>query len=233
MKNQFSEKLCAIRKQKGVSQKQLATLLNSRGVSVTNQAVSKWESGASLPSAIQFLLICDVLEVTDIGGAFNGKTNELFSGLNEEGRARVIEYADFIRNSGRYDDENAPAPRGTKIRTLPVYDLSDAGEGLFLDRADYEPTRVGSEVPYTANFGVRVEGDSMLPNYKDGDIVWLEQMSKLEHGETGVFVYDGKAYFKRLRDRVGGVRLQSIDANYPDVIVAYPEKLMTVGRVVE
>lgn len=231
VKNQFGERLCALRKQRGVSQKQLAASLNKRGVEVTNQAVSKWESGASLPNALQFLAVCDALDITDISGAFNGRTSELFLGLNDEGRVRVAEYAAFLRDSGKYDAQDAPTPRGSRIRTLPVYGLSDSVEGRFLDRTDYESVRVGSEVPLSANFGIRVEGESMLPDFSDGEVVWIEQRAKLENGDIGVFLYEGKAYFKRLRDRVGGVRLQSQDANYPDVIIAYPEKLTAVGRV--
>lgn len=231
MKNPFGEKLCALRKQKGVSQKQLAALLKKRGVDVTNQAVSKWESGASLPNALQFLAVCDALDITDVGGAFSGRSSEVFKGLNEEGRAKVAEFAAFLRDSGCYDAEDAPTPRGSRIRTLPVYSLSDSTDGVFLDRADYQSVRVGSETPLSANFGVVVEGDSMLPEYKDGEIVWIEQRAQIENGNVGVFIYEGKAYFKRLRDRVGGVRLQSLDVNYPDVIIAYPERLITLGRL--
>ena len=234
MANSFGEKVCAFRKQRGLSQRDFAALLNKRGVKVTNQAVSKWESGASLPNAIQFLIICDILDILDISGIFIGKSYDLFSGLNEDGRQRVFEYADMLRDSGRYDDPEISGPHGTRIRTLPVYDLDEAvGKGRLLDLPDYTPVEVGTEVPVSANFGVRISGDSMEPDFHDGQIVWIHQQSKLEHGEVGVFIYDGSAYFKRLRDRVGGIRLQCIDSNYPDIIVASPESLTAVGIVAE
>lgn len=234
MANSFGEKVCAFRKQRGLSQRDFAALLNKRGVKVTNQAVSKWESGASLPNAIQFLIICDVLDILDISGIFIGKSYDLFSGLNEDGRARVFEYADMLRDSGRYDDPEISGPHGTRIRTLPVYDLEEAaGKGRLLDLPGYTPVEVGTEVPISANFGVRISGDSMEPDYHDGQIVWIHQQSKLEHGDLGVFIYDGSAYFKRLRDRVGGIRLQCIDSNYPDIIVATPESLTAVGIVAQ
>ena len=234
MANSFGEKICAFRKQRGLSQRDFALLLNKRGVKVTNQAVSKWESGASLPNAIQFLIICDVLDILDISGIFIGKSYDLFSGLNEDGRARVFEYADMLRDSGKYDDPDVAGPHGTRIRTLPVYDLDEAaGKGRLLDLPDYTPVEVGTEVPVSANFGVRISGDSMEPDYHDGQIVWLHQQSKLEHGDVGVFLYENSAYFKRLRDRVGGIRLQCIDSNYPDIIVSSPEALTAVGIVAE
>ncbi len=234
MSTVFGNTLCSVRKSRGISQKQLATILNKRGIKVTNQAVSKWESGASLPSAQQFLIMCDILDIGDIGGVFLGKSNALFDGLNGDGRQRIMEYATMLRDSGLYDEPDSPAPHGTKIRTLPVYDLDvAAGTGKLLDLADFTPTQVGTEVPIEANFGIIVKGSSMEPDYHDGQIVWLCRQTKLEHGDVGVFIYEGNCYFKRLRDRVGGTRLQSIDTGYPDVVVDKPEKLISVGKIIE
>ena len=230
----FGEILCSIRKKEGLSQRDLAAQLYKRGIKVTNQAVSKWESGASLPNAIQFLIVCDILNIIDISGIFNDRSYDLLNGMNEEGRKRVYEYADMVRDSGLFDDTAKGAPYGTKIRTLPVYDIdSAAGKDRLLDLPDYVPTSVGSEVPLSANFGVIISGESMEPDFHSGQTVWIHQQAKLEHSDIGVFTYDGRTYFKRLRDRVGGIRLQSIDANYPDIIVANPEALVTLGKVTD
>ena len=158
----FGEILCSIRKKEGLSQRDLAAQLYKRGVKVTNQAVSKWESGASLPNAIQFLIVCDILNIIDISGIFNDRSYDILSGMSEEGRKRVNEYADMVRDSGLYDDVSKGAPYGSKIRTLPVYDIdSAAGKDRLLDLPDYVPTPVGHEVPLSANFGIIISGESM------------------------------------------------------------------------
>ena len=234
MQNNFGDIICSFRKKKGLSQREFAALLAKRGVKVTNQAVSKWESGASLPNAIQFLIICDILDIVDIGGVFGNKSYDIFNGLNEDGRRLVGQYANMLLDSGLYDDPSIEAPRGTKIRVLPVYDLEAvAGKDRLLDLPDYTPTKVGNEVPISANFGIKIYGDSMEPEYHNGQIVWIQRQAKLEHGDVGVFTYEGNTYFKRLRDRVGGMRLQSIDSSYPDVIVSTPEIIVTLGKVAE
>lgn len=229
----IGRKLRDIRKQQGISQKEMADLLCKRGINVTNQAVSKWESGASYPSAVQFLIICDILQIYDIGGVFLGKSHELLLGLNAEGRERVTEYAGMLRDSGLFDEDSGNGPRGTKLRRLPVYDLDEiSGSGKMLDSADYKLVTVGNEVPLEANFGVCISGESMEPDYHGGQIVWIRQQPRLEHGDVGVFMYENRCYFKRLRDRVGGMRLQSIDSSYPDVIIAEPEKILMFGKTV-
>ncbi len=234
MQSNLGDIICSFRKKKGLSQRNFAALLSKRGVKVTNQAVSKWESGASLPNAIQFLIICDILDIIDISGVFSNRSFDFLRGLNDDGKRLVAEYAAMLLDSGLYDDPTIEAPRGTKIRTLPVYDLESAvKKGRLLDLTDYVPTRVGNEVPLSANFGVIIHGDSMEPDYHDGQIVWIHQQPKLEHGDVGVFTYEGTTYFKRLRDRVGGTRLQSIDSTYPDIIVTTPETMVTLGKVAE
>ena len=44
--------LAKLRKEAGLSQAELAVRLSMLGVDVTNQAVSKWESGSSVPGSL-------------------------------------------------------------------------------------------------------------------------------------------------------------------------------------
>ena len=76
------------RREKGMNQAELAAALDELGFGVTNQAVSKWEKGATLPNARQFLAICDVLGIEDIRGTFSDTGGELLAGLNRV-RSRV------------------------------------------------------------------------------------------------------------------------------------------------
>lgn len=55
----FPEKLTALRKQQGLSQEELAQKLF-----VSRQAVSRWESGATLPDAANLLQLSDLFGVT-------------------------------------------------------------------------------------------------------------------------------------------------------------------------
>lgn len=55
----FSEKLQILRKEKGLSQEKLAELL-----SVSRQAVSKWESGQTYPEIEKLIVLSDLFEIT-------------------------------------------------------------------------------------------------------------------------------------------------------------------------
>lgn len=55
----FAEKLCILRNQSGYSQEQLAEKMG-----VSRQAVSKWESGVTLPETEKIILLSDLFDVS-------------------------------------------------------------------------------------------------------------------------------------------------------------------------
>ena len=221
--------LAKLRKEAGLSQAELAVRLSMLGVDVTNQAVSKWESGSSLPNARQFIILCAALGVEDVLGEFTKGKYGAYAGLDSEGRRKLAEYKSLLISSGRYSIKKAPPH---PVRTLPLYSLAvSAGTGQFLDGENYEMVEVGAEVPEGANFGVRVAGDSMEPEYHDGQIVWVRQQRSLMTGETGIFLYDGCAYLKRLVAREDRMALRSLNPAYSDILISPELPLRVLGKV--
>lgn len=221
--------LARLRREAGLSQSELAARLSMLGVDVTNQAVSKWESGSSLPNARQFIILCAALGVEDVLGEFTNGKYGAYAGLDSEGRKKLAEHKSLLVSSGRYSIKKA-VPH--IVRTLPLYSLAvSAGTGQFLDGENYEMVEVGEEVPEGANFGVRVAGDSMEPEYHDGQIVWVRQQRSLMTGETGIFLYDGCAYLKRLAAREDRMALHSLNPAYADILVSPELPLRVLGKV--
>ena len=61
----FGAFLAGLRKQKGMTQKELASRLF-----VSDKAVSKWERGTTLPSARQLVELCRLYHIRDVVAAF-------------------------------------------------------------------------------------------------------------------------------------------------------------------
>ena len=230
MGNGIGEILNSKRRELGFSQAELASALAIDGIEVTNQAISKWETGSTLPNARQFLALCRALEIDDISGTFDGGSRDgLLAGLNTVGRKKALDYIELLRDSGRYGLQ----PEPVKTRMLPLYSLAvSAGTGQFLDSEDYDMTEVGPEVPDGANFGVRVAGDSMEPRFHSGQTVWVHQQPTLESGEIGVFLYDGSAYLKQLRRDGKHVFLHSLNPAYADLEISDALPLRVLGKAV-
>ena len=225
MYDRIGELIARRRKELGMNQAQLAASMNKMGFSLSNQAVSKWETGSPLPNARQFLALCAALGVDDIRGVFSGRGEGLLSGLDREGRKLVMDYAQLLRDSGRYSQE-------PPLRSLPLYSLAvSAGTGQFLDGEDYEMVEVGREVPDGANFGVRVAGDSMEPQFHDGQVIWVRQQRSLMTGEIGIFLYDGNAYLKQLVAHEEALALHSLNPKYADIVISPELPLRVLGKV--
>lgn len=228
----IGEILAHQREQQGLSQKELAQLLCGAGLTVTNQAISKWENGSTQPNASQFLTLCQVLKITDIGEAFLGlRADSPFRRLNDEGRKKAMEYIDLLERSGLYSNSSISA--GAVLRTLPLYQLPvSAGTGQFLDSDDYEPVEVDDCVPMSANFGVRIRGDSMMPRFEDGQVVWVRRQQTIEQGEIGIFLYNGDAYCKRFGAEGEYPALLSINEAYAPLIITENCDFRVFGKVV-
>lgn len=91
--NKFGEFLYTLRKEKGMTQAELAQALG-----VTNKAVSKWETGEAMPETAQLLPISRIFGVT-VDELLAGKREEKSAGEASEDEDKYEEFdADDIKN---------------------------------------------------------------------------------------------------------------------------------------
>ena len=87
-------------------------------------------------------------------------------------------------------------------------------------------------------FGLKIKGDSMFPDYLDGDTLILEKVDDCENGQDCVVMVNGNdGTFKRVFKNEHGIILQPLNNNYQPMIYSNEqiEKLPVriIGRVVE
>lgn len=80
MTNAFSENLTKLRKDKGLSQDDLAKKLY-----VSRQAISKWENGESTPDLDKLMEIAQLLDITLDGLVSNEKLEQSVESTSQEG----------------------------------------------------------------------------------------------------------------------------------------------------
>ena len=230
----FGQTIAAIRKEKHLSQPQLAELFLRYGIDIKAAAISKWEKNVTSPNVLQFFILCDILGITDINDAFDiAVEDNLYAQLNDEGRKLTQDYMSILLQTGKYTRKR-PA-KITPIRTLPFFSQQPvaAGTGNFLDSDQpYEEIEVGDNVSDKADFGVRVSGDSMEPLYVNGQIIWIHKQDFLEEGDIGIFSLDGNAYVKKYHIAEDGIELISLNKKYAPIKVSRSSTLKTFGKVV-
>ena len=169
-----------------------------------------------------------------------------FKALSDEDKGRVLGKAETLAElaAERAEQERGAAEKKcialsvSSARTAEEQDdfyvnicnlLVSAGTGVYLDDNHHtEPLKIKhTAIAERANYAVRVSGDSMIPEYYDGDIVLVETCPSVNIGEIGIFVVDGEGYIKQF----GGDKLISLNSKYPDISLRTCESASCRGRV--
>ena len=106
---------------------------------------------------------------------------------------------------------------------------ASAGAGEYL----HEDTTSYIKVPATnltgrASFALRVHGDSMEPDYFDGDIVLVDADADVNVGDVGIFIVNGEGYIKQR----GKDRLISLNNKYKDIRISADDTCVCKGKVI-
>ena len=113
---------------------------------------------------------------------------------------------------------------------------SAAGIAAPVEGKDFEPYELGPDDPQGAAYAIRVQGDSMEPDFPDGSTVFVNH-DAIVNGDIGVFCVDGGTVIKQYyRDPFGMTYLFSLNRKRADADVPiYPSSGQTVicqGRVI-
>uniref|UniRef100_UPI003FED433A S24 family peptidase n=1 Tax=Lachnospira sp. TaxID=2049031 RepID=UPI003FED433A len=88
----------------------------------------------------------------------------------------------------------------------------------FLVDGPKETVRIDESIlPEDTTFGVRISGDSMEPEFHDGQIAWVLQQESVANGEISIFTLNGEAYIKKLQNDKDGIFLISLNEKYAPV----------------
>ena len=118
-----------------------------------------------------------------------------------------------------------------KIKPLKLFNQAAcAGMGNLIDDDSYSIVDFQNP-PITAQFAVKIQGNSMQPAISDGDIVFVQPNVQLQNGDIGIFTYNGETYCKKIVIRDNKIFLTSLNPNYRDIEVYNPEDLFITGRV--
>lgn len=236
----FSDRLKERREYLHISRSELAKRLN-----ITASAVGNYENGVSFPKEEILYEIFKVLKVDpnylwqdDIKGItakFEVSYPERefikkYRSLDSHGKEAVDGILDI--ELSRIQKEKAPVSTEAEQKTASVIYFDDrvsAGDGWnFLEGGKHQLTLVLNETTRKADYAVMVAGNSMLPLYKDGDILLVREQPAINEGEIGIFTAEGKAYVKQK----GPDRLISINDGYPDVRIPDGVEAVCQGKVV-
>lgn len=193
--------------------------------SVATRTLVSWESGDTEPRVTQAIALAHALGYREVSDLFNESEGPQ---LNHLGMNRLEEYRDLLLRSPQFCEDIHPT-----IRILPVYlQPASAGTGQWLDDDLSEEMEVDDSVPASAEFGVRLAGDSMSPRFADGQIVWARKAKSAESGEIVLCVLNDQGYCKKLHCDEHGVSLISLNPKYDPIPITEADEFRIMGCVV-
>jgi phage repressor protein C with HTH and peptisase S24 domain len=114
--------------------------------------------------------------------------------------------------------------------SVPLLGFAQAGAGGFFDDAGFPVGQGWEEIELPAGAGegayaLQVQGDSMLPLYRDGDVLIVEPGARVRKGDRVVVkITSGEVTAKVLAGRsAGAIELVSLNPAHPDRTVSTAE----------
>lgn len=178
-------------------------------LSISIPALSRYESGTYEPKSLSI--------ISDFARLY-GVTSDYLLGLN----------VDYIEN-----DNSSSAivfVYGTIPAGVPMEFIEDI---LDTEEIPSDMLKGGKQF-----FGLRVKGDSMFPDYLDGDTLIIEKADDCESGDDAVVMVNGNdGTFKRVFKNENGIILQPLNPTYAPMVYSNEQILSlpikVLGVVVE
>ena len=153
--------------------------------------------------------------------------------LNTDNKKIVLRTSEELLES--QNEEETKISEVSEVLQLYSYDYYDhpasAGTGQYLN--DVRVERIESPVDVDADFVIPIKGDSMEPDYHDGDLVFIQTSVDLTDGVIGVFNYNGDAYIKQLVIDKDQAYLHSLNPAYKDMPITPETDFRIIGEVVD
>lgn len=237
-----------------LTQDDLAEELNT-----TRQSISRYENGDRKANQDVLFELADLFNIS-INKFFPeiklvppletviDKTTSIMRKLDDERQKIVYECAEEQLEE-QLAEQTKPAQQSSQItdivsykdekkRAAEGYGAVSAGTGEFLfgvERAEtvYLPESDFPDEPF--DYVLKINGDSMLPTYKDGEYIFVKSFSNGGHVRSGmlaIVLYESEVYFKKVYLKDECITLVSLNKEYADIVVTDPEHFKVLGKVV-
>lgn len=232
-------KIKEFRDQKGLTQKELADLIE-----MGNTTIANYEKGFRTPKKNTLFKIANALNVTidDLFPILKQSDNSIIESIEE-----ILSQLDpepYQRNVLTCAERQLVEQKQVKKKLAEVHDIVveyiaynyydqpvSAGTGQYLNEVQIDTIQLPVKVD--ADFVCPIHGDSMEPDYKSEDYVFVKLTVELPSGTVGVFDYEGEAYIKQLIIEKDKAYLRSFNKKYKDIPINSDSDFRIIGKVVD
>ncbi|NQL62526.1 helix-turn-helix transcriptional regulator [Streptococcus suis] len=216
------ERLKNRRNEKKLSQSEIASKIG-----VNRTAFHNWENGKSIPNQKNLTALAKILDVpvTYFESEYNIVNNYLQ--LSPNNQVKAEEYVEELLIS----QQTSNVTPLFSVQVLSDVQLSAGlGEGFF-DEFETE-TVYSDEEQYGYDIAAWIEGDSMEPVYRSGEVALIRSDGFDYDGAVYALSWNDSVYIKKLYRDEDGFRMVSLNKDYPEKFIPYEDEPRIVGLVV-
>ncbi|GMX83050.1 putative cI-like repressor, phage associated [Streptococcus equi subsp. equi] len=151
-------------------------------------------------------------------------TSEIVSIYNQLEQPRQEKVLDFAKE--QLEEQNKVVSTHEELFSVQgvTYAAAASGFGRGFEADEYDTYTVYTdEEPPRYDYAIGIRGDSMLPKYEQGDMLYIvDRGMSTYNGQLCIVVHNGQTYFKKVYTEEDGLRLVSLNKKYNDIFIDYP-----------
>ncbi|MBL1057719.1 LexA family transcriptional regulator [Ligilactobacillus salivarius] len=213
---------------------------------VSRSTVFRYEKGdiEKVPTTILEKL-AEVLKTTpayligwesENNSAYTKMLHESFDSLNSYRKRKVIDFSKSQLSEQNREKSKIHSITENYTYYVDVLGAVSAGTGEWLSDEQHEEITVNNEPPMH-DFALRVNGDSMIPLFSDGQIIYVNKVDDLDmvrNEQIVIAELNGDAYVKKIvfDNNRQSCQLISLNKDYQPINVTENDEFKVVGLVV-
>ena len=201
-----------------------------------DNSVSNWECGRSRPDVSLLPDLCHALDITpfELMGMRDPRTYDRQEQLHMDNYRRLEKrdryLVDNLMGSMLVMKESEDLPKLIRLRYFEKPLAAGIGDPTEFEGLSEEIYLYETDEYRRADYVFRVNGDSMEPDYENGDLVLVERVPSgltLQEGEIGAFIVGNEMYIKEYR----ADGLHSLNKKYDVLKFDADQAVYLIGRV--
>nr|WP_324252612.1 S24 family peptidase [Enterococcus faecium] len=203
-------------------------LQKETGIKMSKSHLSQYVNGKSSPDQHKLYLLAKTLNVSEawlLGYDVPKEDKEngvpsiesIYNQLDRPRKTKVYNFAEY-----QLREQNKRSKT-----TIEIRGYVSAGTGEWLDDEIVDEVSYEGVIP-EHDFAVKVSGDSMLPLFEDGQVIFIKSTSDVRDGQIIVCQVNNEAFVKKL----SGNKLVSLNKKYEDISICDTDDFKIYGVVV-
>ncbi|QDA37945.1 helix-turn-helix domain-containing protein [Enterococcus faecium] len=203
-------------------------LQKETGIKMSKSHLSQYVNGKSSPDQHKLYLLAKTLNVSEawlLGYDVPKEDKEngvpsiesIYNQLDRPRKTKVYNFAEYQLR------EQNKRPK----TTIEIRGYVSAGTGEWLEDEIVDEVSYEGVIP-EHDFAVKVNGDSMLPLFEDGQVIFIKSTSDVRDGQIIVCQVNNEAFVKKL----SGNKLVSLNKKYEDISICDTDDFKIYGVVV-